>query len=361
MTHEYTQHQKAFLTFARAIREGEEGVFFSCNDPLVGKKWYFGFGQKTVVDFEHSSPVFSCADFLGKNIHSLTFEHFYDSDTTLQEAMLPNFVDLELSFLENSKQEDNFLSKVKKLQSAQQSGEAWVVNLAEDFGVSIDEEISNVEVFLSLFWNFLKLNKTHCGGVWLTKEQKFCSFSPEIFCHQKESVLSTFPIKGTGTKSYLESSQKEISELAMVTDLMRNDLGKICERVLVRDERFLRKESGFYHARSLIEGELPRPLDLNQYKALLPAGSISGAPKKRVIELIEGAEDFDRKFFTGTFGVKQNNEGLFNILIRTLFIDVNGNYHFPVGAGITVESDPEEEWKELLAKRAILLKCAQYG
>jgi para-aminobenzoate synthetase component 1 len=187
--------------------------------------------------------------------------------------------------------------------------------------------------------------------------------SPETFLVQSENQLKTYPIKGTGTKDFLEHSEKEISELHMITDLMRNDLGKICNKVWLERERYLTEEAGFYHARAEVCGTLAQSaLSWKDYKELLPAGSISGAPKARVLKLLKTAESFDRGFYTGTFGVRLSpQKSIFNILIRTLFIDaVQNTWNFPVGAGITIESDPKSEWQETLQKAQILKDCVRF-
>ena len=180
---------------------------------------------------------------------------------------------------------------------------------------------------------FLQIETAHCACLVLTNEQIFCSFSPELFIRQENEVLITSPIKGTGSVEYLNTSKKEESELDMVTDLLRNDLGQVCDCVEVLERRFLRAEKNFYSARSLIEARFSEPF-VRAYPKLLPAGSISGAPKKRVVEIIESLEDFNRGFYTGTMGVQVSpNHSVWNILIRTIFIDPREKtWSFPVGA-----------------------------
>ncbi len=211
---------------------------------------------------------------------------------------------------------------------------------------------------LITFEKFLKLQKTHAGGVWWTNEQKMCSLSPEVFLRQQGKIISTFPIKGTGTKAYLEKSEKEMAELSIVTDLLRNDLGQIAKRVWVKRERVLENYGHFYQAHAEIFAELSEPiLKWEDFRRLLPCGSVSGAPKKRVIEKIRELESFERKFYTGTFGVKISPDHFIaNILIRTLFVE-NGRWTFPVGAGLTCDSDAHAEWEETLQKAEILKQC----
>lgn len=360
---------RALSFFAQKILEGEEGVFFSVNKPgiLNKKNWIFGWGKIQVADFEKGPfPFFLVTDFKGKKSSFLHFENWksFDSEKTNPIKINTSILkEIELNTLSKKKtkeiislKKDTFIKNIKKIKNSQKNGEIWVLNLAQNFGFKElnNDELKNKKILLGQFYRFLKAKKNHCGGLFITNKQKFCSFSPEIFLQQKELNISTFPIKGTGGKEELENSEKEISELLMITDLLRNDLGEICQKVEVVKERFLTKENHFFHAQSQINGLLKKNLDQKSFFKLLPAGSISGAPKKRVVEKISELESFERNFYTGVFGVRFSAEhSLMNLLIRTLFLK-NNEWYFPVGAGITIDSDPQKEFEELLLKTNIL-------
>lgn len=358
---------RAFSFFAQKILEGQEGVFFSVDKPGVLKKkeWIFGWGKIQKADFEKGPfPFFSVTDFEGKKSSFLHFENWKSIDSIdVHSFKLNNSVlkKIESKYLKKTKQnlfqkKERFIKNIKKVQTAQKNGEIWVLNLAQDFCFekTVNDDLENKIILLGSFYRFLKSQKSHCGGVFITKKQQFYSFSPEVFLQQKKLNVSTFPIKGTGKKAELENSTKEISELLMVTDLLRNDLGKICKNVELKKERFLTQENHFFHAQSQIDGVLKKDLDWESFQKLLPAGSISGAPKKRVLEKILELENFKRNFYTGSFGVRfSSQKSIFNILIRSLFLE-NNKWHFPVGAGITIDSMPEKEFEELLLKTNVL-------
>ena len=360
----------AFSFFETSKKEGNEGVFFSVKKPGVIQKdqWIFGWGKKQVADFEKGPfPFFSITDFLGKENQFWYFENWVSSENIDIDLRLQQEIDLESVYLKKNKKfeklfsetEETFSQKILEVQKGQRDGEFWVLNLAQDLkGVFNGKEEEGNDILLGSFYRFLKSGKGHCGGVVLTSKQKFCSFSPEVFLLQKGLNVSTFPIKGTGTELELKDSIKEISELSMVTDLLRNDFGQICEKVWVERERFLTNENDFYHAQSEIRGVLKlvneKGLSLKAFKKLFPTGSISGAPKKRVTEKIVELENFDRGFYTGIFGVRfSEEESIFSILIRTLFIQEHF-WHFPVGAGITIDSNPKKEFQETLMKMKVL-------
>jgi anthranilate/para-aminobenzoate synthase component I len=185
--------------------------------------------------------------------------------------------------------------------------------------------------------------------------------------------ISTRPIKGTRPRKRdpeedereafeLKTSPKEIAELVMITDLERNDLGSICEYGSVSATQLLHLEryAQVFHLVSTVEGELRQ--DISQVGAMaacFPGGSISGAPKKRALEIIRELEPVPRDLFTGAIGYfGYNGESQFNIAIRTVVIR-DGEASFHVGAGITADSDPEKEWEETLHKAAGILQAAK--
>jgi para-aminobenzoate synthetase component 1 len=178
------------------------------------------------------------------------------------------------------------------------------------------------------------------------------------------SHILTRPIKGTRPRSAdanrdaqltyeLQTSAKEMAELVMITDLLRNDLGKVCEfgsvnvPELVRLERFPQVQ----HLVSTIEGRLrPNGTHFSAFASCFPGGSITGAPKIRAMEIIDELEPISRGPYTGALGyLGFNRESQLSIAIRTA-ICKEGTAYFHVGAGIVADSAPEAEYEETLAK-----------
>jgi para-aminobenzoate synthetase component 1 len=191
---------------------------------------------------------------------------------------------------------------------------------------------------------------------WL--EGHFLAFSPEPFVTVRGCTISTTPMKGTGTdKAALLADAKEQAEHATVVDLLRNDLSQVASKVRIEDYRFvsqIRRADGsvLYQTSSRICGEMPA--DWREHigdwlPRLLPAGSISGAPKKETLELIRRFESEPRGFFTGV-AVLFDGENLASaVLIR--FLDLTGDVvKFRSGAGITIYSDPAQEYDEIVSK-----------
>jgi para-aminobenzoate synthetase component 1 len=190
------------------------------------------------------------------------------------------------------------------------------------------------------------------------------SSSPERFLRLSGQHIQTRPIKGTRPRDAdpqrdaqlayeLQSSEKERAELVMITDLLRNDLGRVCEfgsiavPELMRLERFAQVQ----HLVSTVEGRLrPELSHLAALRDCFPGGSITGAPKFRAMEIIDKLEPVTRGPYTGSLGyLGFNRESQLNIAIRTAIVR-DGQVHFQVGAGIVADSDPEMEYEETLAK-----------
>jgi para-aminobenzoate synthetase component 1 len=199
------------------------------------------------------------------------------------------------------------------------------------------------------------------------------SSSPELFLRLSGAQIRTRPIKGTRPRgadaaqdsqfSYqLQTSPKEMAELVMITDLLRNDLGRVCEfgsvhvPELARLERFAQVQ----HLISTVEGSLREGVThLGAFAACFPGGSITGAPKIRAMEIIDELEPSARGPYTGALGyVGFNRESQLAMTIRTMLLK-NGLAHFQVGAGIVADSDPEAEYAETLAKARGFIEALQ--
>lgn len=192
------------------------------------------------------------------------------------------------------------------------------------------------------------------------------SASPETFLRIEEDRVTTRPIKGTrprGADAFtdasaageLVSSPKERAELVMITDLLRNDLGQVCEYGSVRVPVLCGLETfaHVHHLVSTVEGRLrPGTTPFSALRACYPGGSITGAPKKRAREIIAELEPSPRGLYTGAIGfVDWSGRAVFSIVIRTLVIRA-GNATYGVGAGIVADSDPRREYAETLQKAA---------
>jgi len=254
----------------------------------------------------------------------------------------------------------DFIDAVERAQRYIWAGDIYQVNLAQR--LSVPAPCSGWDFFRRLnavspapFSGYLD-----CGDLQLA------SSSPELFLRLSGSHIQTRPIKGTRPRSTdpmrdaqltyeLQTSAKEMSELVMITDLLRNDLGRVCEYGSVQVPELVRLERypQVQHLVSTVEGRL-RP-DVTHFAALarcFPGGSITGAPKIRAVDIIDELEPVTRGPYTGCLGyLGFNRESQLNIVIRTAVFRGERAY-FHVGAGIVADSSPEAEYEETMAKAA---------
>ena len=197
------------------------------------------------------------------------------------------------------------------------------------------------------------------------------SSSPEQFLQVCGSNVRTRPIKGTRPRSddpagdarmqaELIASAKDNAELAMIVDLERNDLGRVCSygSVRVTEPRVLETYARVHHLVATVQGRLhPRHDVVDLLKATFPGGSITGAPKIRAMGIIDELEPTARSLYTGAIGYFDDfGRADLNIAIRTMLYD-RGRITFQVGGGIVADSVPEQEYQETLDKGRALLEA----
>lgn len=202
--------------------------------------------------------------------------------------------------------------------------------------------------------------------LWL--KDQFVVFSPEIFIQTREGKINSFPMKGTADASLpdaenkLLNSEKELAEHYTIVDLIRNDLSMVAKNVKVQKFRYIEhvktNRGGLLQMSSEISGELPE----NYYEnigdiliKILPAGSISGAPKKKTLEVIKEAEQYKRGYYTGIVGIFDGQNIDSGVMIRYIEQTPEGLV-YKSGGGITAQSNIDDEYQELIDKIYIPIK-----
>ena len=222
---------------------------------------------------------------------------------------------------------------------------------------------------LSNLYNTLRLSSKPEEGFFLNTPQfDILSFSPESFLKVENNIIETAPIKGTRPSSKnqfkdkqlkhdLKNSIKDKAEHLMIVDLLRNDLGKVCDIGSIKVDQLydIKTFKTIHHMITKISGKLRnRVTEFDIFKALFPGGSITGAPKESAMKIIDMLEPNPRKIYTGSFGyITPNDSMYFNICIRTL-LRLNNQYEYGTGGGIVWDSIAEDEWKEAQQKSKIL-------
>ncbi|HEV7534819.1 MAG TPA: anthranilate synthase component I family protein, partial [Acidimicrobiia bacterium] len=216
---------------------------------------------------------------------------------------------------------------------------------------------------LALFGALVRQHPAPHAALLRFGEVAVVSASPERFLRRRGDAVETRPIKGTaGRRTVLVRSGKDRAENVMITDLARNDLGRVCRPGSVAVPALCAPEShpGLWHLVSTVTGRLRPGVGTGALvRATFPPASVTGAPKPRVLQAIEDLEPVTRGVYCGAVGwIDCGRAALeLNVAIRTFQV-VGGRTHLGVGGGITVDSDPAAEWRETELKAARLLAVA---
>mgnify|MGYP001178845544 CR=1 FL=1 len=258
---------------------------------------------------------------------------------------------------------DIYEDKISIIKEYLKAGDVYQINFTQPMQYHY-QNCSPIELFASL----AKFSNPNFGSYIDLNSHQILSLSPENFFLKKNNIISSSPIKGTRTRSdeiikdkklldELKKSEKDRAEHVMIVDLIRNDLGKICEFGSVNTENLFKVHSfqTIHHMISDISGKVNKNiLEIDIFRALFPGGSITGAPKQRAIEIIDDIEEYSRGIYTGSMGYISNNGDMnFNIAIRTLTVN-NNNITYPVGGGIVWDSIASEERKEAIYKSKVM-------
>ncbi|MFH1361010.1 MAG: aminodeoxychorismate synthase component I [Candidatus Omnitrophota bacterium] len=263
-----------------------------------------------------------------------------------------------------------YLQAVDKALDYIAQGEIYQVNLSQRFSLNKNDLLDNVKP-LDIYRCLRAISPSCFGGYLDCGDFQIISSSPERFLCADNRKVSTRPMKGTRPrgqtfkedeqlKKELLSSGKDKAELLMITDLLRNDLGRVCQygTIRVRKRRALETYSTVFQTTSEIEGRLKDDKDIfDILAACFPGGSITGCPKIRAMEVIEELEPTRRGIYTGALGYMSFSGRMdFNILIRTL-LSTREKLYFQVGGGIVADSLAQKEYEETLIKAEAIHRC----
>lgn len=292
-------------------------------------------------------PIFFAVDFEMKNWI------FDDGDVQFQLENFKNYKEskrknthinkrLHVSFTEYKKALEKVKTEIKK-------GNTYLLNLTFETKLEGDIDLE------SIFFNSNAPFKLYV-------KDKFVCYSPERFVKIENNQISTYPMKGTieanipHAMEKILANQKEMSEHTMVVDLLRNDLGIVGTNIQVEKFRYIDKIDAGEKELLQVSSKITADLEDNWHNKLgdiissmLPAGSITGTPKKKTVDIIKSIENYERGFFTGIFGYYDGKSFDSAVMIR--FIEKKDEeYVFKSGGGITIESDALSEYEEMKDK-----------
>lgn len=243
----------------------------------------------------------------------------------------------------------NYKIKFDKVIDKIRAGETYLLNLTTP--TKIQTSLSLNEIY--------KMANAHYK---LRYKDEFVCFSPEKFVSIEKNRIHTYPMKGTidasieNAKEKILSNEKEMAEHVMVVDLLRNDLSIVASDVRVEKFRYITEIEAGHKKLLQVSSHISGNIGENWQEkigdileSLLPAGSISGTPKKSTLEIIEDIEEYDRGFYSGVFGVFDGKKLDSGVMIRFIEKSESG-YIYKSGGGVTLDSVLKDEYNELLDK-----------
>jgi len=272
-----------------------------------------------------------------------------------------------LDSIDAAKNRDQYIAGVHRIIEYIRAGDAYQVNLAHRLSTPFSGSTRG------LFADLVEAAQPWHGGYFEADGYALASLSPELFLEADlhTGEVHTRPMKGTrpytdatdaAARLDLDSSAKDRAELAMIVDLMRNDLGRVCDlgSVRVEQERRIEKHaSGVLQSTATVAGRLRRGTTLlDLLRATFPPGSVTGAPKIRAMQIIDELEPVCRGPYCGTMlWIGDDGKLEANVMIRTACITSTSHgqlLDYSIGAGIVADSRPADEWAETLAKARTL-------
>lgn len=305
------------------------------------------------------------------NEQELTVGVFDDSHQQVYESILSTEYNVKATgplSIQHRISRQEYISIIQQLKQHILRGDCYEINFCQEFfaeGADIDP--------VTVYNRLTEISPNPFSCFYRNEDRYLLCASPERFLKKEGDDIFSQPIKGTWHRNLLDAgedeynkyqlyhSSKDRSENVMVVDLVRNDLSKVCREGTVAVEELFGIYSfpQVHQMISTVKGKVKTELNIADIlKATFPMGSMTGAPKKKVMELIEQYEKTKRGLFSGAVGyISPNGNFDFNVVIRSVLYNSATNYiSFQAGSGITFYADPESEYEECLLKATAIRK-----
>jgi para-aminobenzoate synthetase/4-amino-4-deoxychorismate lyase len=312
----------------------------------------------------------------GEKAHPLIEAWSFKSHESFSKQDVDSFIDHKIANLEPDSQvagvanlhfsinEDQFTTDIQAIQEYIRSGDTYQINhtfriKGETYGDP-----------LALYARLRNRQPGRFGAFIENGSKNILSQSPELFIQKQGSTLKAMPMKGTASAlsdsaEHLSADAKNQAENVMIVDLLRNDLSRLAlpGTVTVPQLFQVARHGDVLQMTSTVQAEIKPGIELRDVlNAVFPCGSVTGAPKKRSMEIIQELEPQDRGYYCGALGwIDPSGDFAFSVPIRTLEIERNNDSHtssftLGIGAGITIDSEASQEWDECQIKAAFLSK-----
>ncbi len=360
--------------FTDTLNSFEELKAFHKNEWLFG---YFGYDLKNQVEdlkSNHSNHTrfpdicfFKPEILIQVNGLEISIEAPNPSEVfqQIQNSQINDPVAADFSLIRESIGREDYIETVQKLRQHIEDGDIYEINFCQEF---FGEIVSADPV--DVYWSLNQVSPKPFSAFQKFEDQYLLCASPERFIKKKGQKLISQPIKGTikrgltpehdqELKFQLRNDEKELAENMMIVDLVRNDLAKSSKPGSVKVEEMFGIYS-FEQVHQMISTIIAKSKEdihfVDIIKNAFPMGSMTGAPKVKVMELIEHYEKSKRGIFSGAAGyITSKGDFDFNVIIRSLFLNMHDNqFSFQVGSAITYDSDPVKEYEECLLKASAI-------
>jgi len=252
---------------------------------------------------------------------------------------------------------EDYIDYVSQIRETISRGGVYQVNACRLLSNEMDKSSFGLS---GLFSKLLDENPAPYASYLSIPGLEIASASPELFLSRSGKMIKTSPIKGTIREQETSFGEKDRAENLMIVDLMRNDLGRICQPGTVDVSELFRHEKhpGLVHLVSDVQGKLKEGVTWEEIlRATTPPGSVSGAPKSAALTIISQVEGA-RGPYCGALGWINGTQAQLSVAIRTFWKSNDDLVRFGTGAGITWGSDPELEWEETHLKARKLISIA---
>ena len=327
-------------------------------------KFFFGF-YDTIICIDHAARVMHVTS-MGPPQRLEEILRLLENNGPLASPIRPKGeIDGPLKLTSNF-DKDGYAAIVRRALEHIRAGDIYQINLSR----KIHAPCAGIDP-MAVYGALRRVSPSDHSAYFTDGKNHILSSSPEQFVAVNGRRVHVKPMKGTRPRGQtpaedgrfrrqLETSAKEIAELLMVTDLERNDLGRVCDygSVRVSDMRAIEQYATVFQATSTVEGTLRRGCDgFDVLQACFPGGSVTGCPKIAAMAIIDRLETAGRGLYTGALGYMSFTGDMdFNVLIRTLIVAPDG-VTFNVGGGIVADSDPFMEYEETVLKARAMTKA----
>lgn len=279
-----------------------------------------------------------------------------------------NSANIKIANLASNFSDDEYLRAIEEIREMILRGDFYQTNLTRKFFGDIN--LNSQQDFFKLFTKLCQISPANYSSFLKLRDNFIISSSPELFLSVKNGEIISCPIKGTAprnsiaaqdeqNKINLQNSEKERAENLMIVDLVRNDLSRICKAgsVMVKNLFQVNTYKTLHHMSSEIFGKIADKFNIvDCLQACFPAGSMTGAPKIKAMEIIAQKEKMNRGIYSGAIGYLSANEANLSVVIRTLICQKN-KFEFQVGGAITFDSVALTELEETKIKARAIEKA----